>query len=168
MKQLDHQETQRHHQARQITLICDGIILSANIGGIFRLADAFGLENIIFGGTEAEPTSRKVKHVSRSTHQWVKYEKSEILAENIHQLRNKGYKIIALEITNNSRPLNLMKISQEMPVALVIGSEISGVSKDILDLCDEAFHIPMFGKNTSMNVTNALGIVLYELSKIKI
>jgi len=165
MKQLDHNQTPTIAPPRPITLICDGITLSANIGGIFRLADAFGVDEIIFGGDIIDTSSRKIKHVSRSTHNWVKHRNSEDLTREIQDYKAQGFKIIALEITSQSLPLAAIDFPKETQIVLVIGSEIAGVSESILYVCDAVYHIPMFGKNSSMNVTNALGILLYELTR---
>lgn len=164
MEQLQHYSTPLSHQPRSITLLCDGISLAANIGGIFRLADAFGVEEVIFGNATIELASRKVKKVSRSTHQWVKHRISQDLISEVEHLAGKNYKIIALELTDKSLPINKLINRDDQSVALLIGSETTGVSKALLDRCKESYHIPVFGKNSSMNVTNALSIMLNQLS----
>ena len=49
--------------------------------------------------------------------------------------------------------------------ALILGEEVKGITKDILDLCDYKLEIPMFGKKESLNVSVATGIALYELNQ---
>lgn len=164
MKQLSHTETPTSPRTFPITVLCDGITLPANIGAIFRLADAFGVEKVVFGGIDVDITSHKAKQVSRSTHQWVPHSQTPGLEAEISKLKAEGYQIFALEITDQSKPLHKLRIRQEQKIALVVGSEIQGISKEVLNLCDQAIHIPIYGRNTSMNVSNALAIILYDIT----
>lgn len=160
--QLSHQETPRENAGRNITILCDGVTLPANIGGILRLADAFGVEEVIFANTTADPNSRKVRQISRSTHQWVKYRTEDSALEVLQLYQKNEYLCIALEITNRSLPLPDLRIHPDDKIVLVIGSEISGVSAEVLTQC-HSYHIPVYGQNSSMNVTQALAIGLYQL-----
>ncbi|MEA1875275.1 MAG: TrmH family RNA methyltransferase [Bacteroidota bacterium] len=165
MKQLTHTETPTSPRTFPIMVLCDGITLPANIGAILRLADAFGVEKIIFGGVGVKTSGRKVKQVSRSTHQWVPHKHTFNIAAEISTLKIEGYEIIALEITDQSEPIHELKIRKEQKIALVIGSEVQGISKEVLNLCNQASHIPIHGRNTSMNVSNALAIILYDITR---
>lgn len=165
MKQLSHTETPISPRTFPIMVLCDGITLPANIGAIFRLADAFGVEKVVFRGQKLDVSGRKVKQVSRSTHQWVSHYQTTDLEAEISKLKVEGYQIIALEITDQCKPIHELKIGKEQKIALVVGSETHGVSKKVLDLCDQAIHIPIYGRNTSMNVSNALAIILYDITR---
>ncbi|MCK5821417.1 MAG: TrmH family RNA methyltransferase [Bacteroidales bacterium] len=146
-------------------VLCDGITLPANIGAIFRLADAFGVEKIIFGGEGVITSGRKVKQVSRSTHQWVSHSQTPDLEAEISKLKAEGYQIIALEITDKSRPVQEMEVLPDQKFVIVVGSEMNGISQHVLNISDKAFHIPFFGRNSSMNVSNALAVVLYSITR---
>ncbi|MBT3242261.1 MAG: TrmH family RNA methyltransferase [Bacteroidetes bacterium] len=165
MKQLQHKEIPKAESSLPITILCDGISLPVNIGNIFRLADAFGVERIVFAGQKIDVRNRKVKQVSRSTHLWIPYSNITLLPPEISELKNRGYFIIALEITDNSQVIQEVDLSSNQKTALIIGSEHKGISEEVLSLCDKTFHIPIFGQNTSMNVANALAVSLYEISK---
>ena len=92
--------------------------------------------------------------------------RKEFLSDQvINQLKAKGYKIVSLEITDNSTPIHNCQFSKKQPIALVIGDENFGVSEPILALSDTIIHIDMFGQNSSMNVVQATNIALYEITK---
>ena len=164
MKQLSHSETPTYPRTFPIMVLCDEITLSANIGVILRLADAFGVEKVVFGGEKVGISGRKVKYASRSTHLWVQHSQTPDLGAEISKLKLEGYEIIALEITDQSKPLHELRIRQKQKIAVVVGSEIQGISKGVLNLCNQAIHIPIYGKNTSMNVSNALAVILYKIT----
>lgn len=166
MKQLNHNETPITPRTFPIVVMCDGIVLPANIGAIFRLADAFGVEKVIFGGEDIDTSRRKVKQVSRSTHQWVKYKQTSDLPKAISELIAENYHIIGLEITNQSKPIDELNFSADQKTGLIIGGESHGISQEVLNLCDQTIHIPIYGRNSSMNVVNALAIFLHEITKI--
>ena len=73
-------------------------------------------------------------------------------------MKNKGYHIICLEITSESKPIHLFKVPIEKPIALMIGDENFGISEPVLKLSDSQIHIDMFGKNSSMNVVQAASL----------
>lgn len=83
--------------------------------------------------------------------------------------REKGAFLVALEITDRSQSLFDFQfpagqlITHDQPVYLIAGNESAGVPQDILDLSHVSVHLPMFGQNTSMNVSVALGAAVYLL-----
>jgi tRNA G18 (ribose-2'-O)-methylase SpoU len=165
MKQLEYNETPKEAVKQPIKLLCDGINLSANIGSIFRICDAFRVDEIIFGGLGIDTKSRKVTRVSRSTHLLIQHRKTKDLWHEIEVLKSQNYTILALEITESSKPVHQLKISPKQKIALIIGSEMYGVSHEVLKKCHDIYHIPIYGKNSSMNVSTALGIMLYEIRR---
>lgn len=135
-----------------------------NIGSLFRIADAFGIEKLILCG-ENIPLGRKITKTSRATEKVVNYEVFESASKIIEDLKSKDYQIISLEITQNSKPIHAFKFSTKKPIALVIGDENFGVSDSILNNSNAIIHIDMFGQNSSMNVVQATNIALYEITK---
>jgi 23S rRNA (guanosine2251-2'-O)-methyltransferase len=85
--------------------------------------------------------------------------------EAIKEIKANGIKICALELTENSKPYYNLT-ANDFPLCLVIGNEITGVSQDILDVCDYSIEIPQFGIKQSLNVAVAYGIAIFELRKI--
>lgn len=131
---------------------------------MFRAADAFGVERIIFCG-EGIPLGRKMTKTSRATEKVMPYETMPDCNEVVEAYKQKGYNVVALEITDASIPLSSFKVQPNMPIALVIGDENFGISNAILKTCDTVVHLEMYGQNSSMNVVQATSVTLYEITK---
>ncbi len=164
MKQLTHYNTNFIKRTFPITLVCENVTNAPNIGSLFRIADAFGIEKLILCG-ESISLGRKMTKTSRATEKIVDFEIKNNTTEVVETLKKEGYTIISLEITSNSKPIHSFQFSKEKPIALVLGDENFGVSEDILKLSDTIIHIDMFGQNSSMNVVQATNIALYEITK---
>ena len=162
--QLNHYNTNFTKRTFQIILVSNNVTNAPNIGSLFRISDAFGIEKLILCG-EHIPLGRKMTKTSRATEKVVNYEVSESASEVIKNLKKQNYQIISLEITDTSKPIHTIEFSIEKPIALVIGDENFGVSEAILKLSDAIIHIDMFGQNSSMNVVQATNIALYEITK---
>ncbi|MCF7560131.1 TrmH family RNA methyltransferase [Sabulilitoribacter multivorans] len=161
--QLTHYNTNFSKRTFPITLVCDNVTNAPNIGGLFRISDAFGIEKLILCGDVS--LGRKMTKTSRATEKVVAYEIKQSASKVVKTLKAKGYQIISLEITENSKPIHSFQFSKEKPIALIIGDENFGVSADILEQSDAIIHIDMFGHNSSMNVVQATNIALYEITK---
>ncbi|WP_188374257.1 TrmH family RNA methyltransferase [Winogradskyella haliclonae] len=162
--QLNHYNSTFKKQKFPITLICDGVTNAPNIGSLFRVSDALGVEELIFCGDNVQ-LGKRIKKTSRSTEKYVPHRiETDILAV-ISDLKRKNYFVIALEITDTSIRLNDYELNTNRPVALIVGNENFGISEAVLKLTDATVHINMFGENTSMNVVQATSIALYELIK---
>ena len=162
--QLEHEQFKSQACSFPLTLVCDGIKTPENVGMLFRLAEAFGVEQIVLCGESATPPSAKIRKTARSCDKTVKWSYTNNIEDALTALVN--YRLVALEITNNSTPLPLFKIGSSQPIALVIGAEAHGVSEKALKLCHSAVDIPMYGKNSSLNVATATGIALYAITNL--
>lgn len=162
--QLTHYTSKFNQKTFPITLVCENVTNAANIGSLFRTADAFGIEKIVFCGSPI-PLGRKMTKTSRATDKYVSYEQQEDTIELLKTLKSSGYHIVALEITASSRSLSHVKFNSNHPMALLVGDENFGISQTCLNLSDHLVHIDMFGQNSSMNVVQATSIALYEITK---
>jgi tRNA G18 (ribose-2'-O)-methylase SpoU len=162
--QLTHFTSNFKKQKHPITLVCDHITNAPNIGGLFRIPDAFGIENIIFCGNNVSLGKRMTK-TSRSTEKFVNHKIETQIDDVIRKLKENNQYLIALEITETSKELSRFKLNTTQPIVLILGDENFGVSESILEQMDAVIHINMFGNNSSMNVVQATSIILYELSK---
>ena len=162
MHQLTHEEYSKDHSTLNVVVIAENIHTPENVGSLFRIGEAMGVEKIYLTGVTADLSNRKVKKTSRDTHRRIPSEKQPDSLSIISRLKKAGYVIIGLEITDQSVDLRKMTIQKDQKYALVIGSERNGIQKDTLELIDLSIHIPMFGTNSSMNVATALGIGLWE------
>ena len=162
--QLTHYNTNFTKHTFPITVVCDNVTNAPNIGSLFRMCDAFGVEKLILCGDHI-PLGRKMKKTSRATEKVVAFEIQPSALKVVEALKNKNYQIISLEITENSKPIHNFKFSKEKPIALIIGDENFGVSEPVLNQSNATIHIDMYGQNSSMNVVQASNIALYEITK---
>lgn len=162
--QLNHYNTNFIKKTFPIILVCDNVTNAPNIGSLFRVSDAFGIDKLILCG-ENISLGRKLAKTSRATEKVMNYNICKSAFDVILQLKKEGHQIISLEITNNSIPIYNCNFSKDVPLVLVIGDENFGVSENILTLSDTIMHIDMFGQNSSMNVVQAANIALYEMTK---
>jgi 23S rRNA (guanosine2251-2'-O)-methyltransferase len=146
-----------------IYFVLDSVMDTYNIGSIFRLADAVAAEKIyICGDTEYPPNSR-IHKAAVGTEEWVTWEHSTSMIRIIEKLKNDGVQIIAVEQSKNSIPYSLLPTVLKFPVAIVVGNETNGVSKEVLDLADKIIELPMFGVNKSLNVWGTAAIIAYKV-----
>lgn len=161
--QLDH----THHQASQKTyplcFLAHDIDVPMNVGSLFRIADALGVEKIYLTGTSITPPNSKIRKTSRSAEKHVAFSYTEDPIEQIGKLKVSGYRIVSLEITSASIDIRNLVLAPSERICLVLGSENAGVSQALLDLSDQTVHIPMLGHNSSMNVATACSIATFEI-----
>lgn len=162
--QLTHYNSNFFKRVFPIILVCEHVTNAANIGSLFRTADAFGIEKLIFCGRPV-PFGRKTAKTARSSEKYVTHEWHENIDQVIETFQRMGHHIVALEITDNSISLTKMKFDIDRPVVLLIGDENLGISESSLNRSESIIHIDMFGQNSSMNVVQATSITLYEITK---
>ncbi len=148
-----------------ITIILDNVLDTYNVGSIFRLADAVAAEKVILCGQTLTPPNSRIKKASINTWQWVTWQYAQSATAVISNLKNQNskIKIIAVEQDARSKPFN--EVPYEFPLAIVVGNETTGVSKEVLDIADTIVELPMWGINKSLNVMVSCGIILYEIMK---
>jgi len=150
-----------------VYIIVDNVLDTYNIGSIFRLADAVAVEKIyLCAGTETPPHHR-IKKASINTTEWVPWEYAPTAVDAIKELRLKNKDIQIVSIEQNERSVPYDQIDYKFPIALIIGHETDGVSKEALDASDYIAEMPMWGINISLNVMVSLGIMLYKVMEYK-
>jgi 23S rRNA (guanosine2251-2'-O)-methyltransferase len=145
-----------------IYIVLDNVMDTYNIGSIFRLADAFAAQEVILcAGSETPPSSR-IHKAAVGTEEWVKWKYFKTANEFLKVFKGK---IIAVE--QDERAVSLFSMNFELstmnPIAIVVGHETDGVSKEALDQADIIVEMPMHGVNKSLNVVVSTGIVLSRL-----
>ena len=150
-------------------LILENLRSVENTASIFRTAEGLGVKKIILVGTTPAPVDRfgrkrqdfaKVSLGAESI-PWEHIDSAD-LGFKIQDLREQGFKIIALEQDQAARELEPSTKHLE-PFALIVGNEVDGVSRGVLDICDKIVEIPMQGKKESLNVSVSTGIALFVL-----
>jgi len=145
----------------KLYIICDNLRSRFNVGSIFRTADALGVTKIYLGGITPCPPHPEISKVSLGATETVPWEHASQAWRIVEELKKRGVQIVVLEQTKKS--IDYTKLKSRFPVALIVGNEVNGVSKNLLKRADKVVHIPMHGKKESLNVSVAFGVAGYGL-----
>ena len=146
-------------------ILLDDVETPRNAGIIFRLADTLGVEGLVLCGKTPLMEHRLLSRTARGADRHVPSKHIAEAEDAIEDFRNKGYTIIALEITNKSVDVKTVDFTKLDKILLIAGSESKGISQKILDKVDLAVHIPTAGYCLSMNVAMSVAIAVYEISR---
>ena len=141
--------------------VMEDIFQFRNAAAIVRSVEACGFHKII--AMESENEFNPNLRVTKGAETWVEVEKLPHNLDSLQQIKNRGYKILAVSPENNATLLPDYNLKE--PVALVFGTEKEGVTEEILDFADETLAIPMYGFTKSFNVSVAAAICFYELKQ---
>jgi tRNA G18 (ribose-2'-O)-methylase SpoU len=141
-------------------IMLDEISSTQNIGSIARSAAAIGINSYLLPTHGPHPYSRRALRVSMGHISMLKTHLYEDIKEAILTLKENGYRIYAAEVTEDSTPLASVKVVDKW--VLLMGHEGSGISNEILDLCDEVVTIEMMEGVKSFNVGVAASIMMYQ------
>jgi 23S rRNA (guanosine2251-2'-O)-methyltransferase len=149
--------------------VLDNLRSVHNVGSIFRTANAAGIEKLILCGTTPTPLDNKgnkrkdFSKVALGAEDTVVWEYEEDTVKTLKKLRQEDCYVIAFEQDDTSVDYKEVDITEKENIVFVIGPEVTGITKDVLDLCDVIAEIPMLGSKESLNVTIAFGIGVYRI-----
>ncbi len=132
-----------------------------NAAAIVRSVEACGFHQVV--ALEEENVFNPNLKVTKGADTWVKVEKLPRNLASLQEIKSRGYKILAVSPEKNATMLPDYEVKE--PIALVFGTELEGVSQEILDFADETLAIPMYGFTKSFNVSVAAAICMYELKQ---
>jgi len=171
MRKLSHSEIEsdrkditkiNEYKRNPVYVICDSIRSIFNVGAIFRTSDAAFIEKLYLTGYTPYPPRKEIEKVALGATESVPWEYCKDPMDTVLKLKSEGIKIAVLEITDSKNLIwNITK--KDFPLCLVLGNEISGVSKEIIDIADTSLEIPMLGMKQSLNVSVAYGIAVFEM-----
>lgn len=142
-------------------LVLDNLRSAFNVGSLFRTADCLRAARVLLCGITAHPPHGKLDKTAVGTLDYVPWEYHPTALGAVRKLKKKGVHVMALETTNRSLPYT--RIAYPAPLALVVGNEALGVSRDVLQAVETIVEIPVKGCKNSLNVAVATGIVAYEV-----
>lgn len=132
-----------------------------NAAAIVRSVEACAFHHVV--ALEEENVFNPNLKVTKGAETWVQVEKMPNNLDSLKEIKNRGYKILAVSPEKNATMLPDYEIKE--PIALVFGTELEGVSDEVLDFADETLAIPMYGFTKSFNVSVAAAICMYELKQ---
>jgi tRNA G18 (ribose-2'-O)-methylase SpoU len=136
-----------------------------NVGSIFRSSDGALIEKLFLVGFTPHPPRKEIDKTALGATKTVPWEFHQDPMEVITRLKKEKINICALELAAESKPYFQLK-KEDFPLCLVVGNEITGVSKEIMQEANMAIEIPMFGNKQSLNVAVAFGIVVYDCVRV--
>jgi tRNA G18 (ribose-2'-O)-methylase SpoU len=148
-----------------IVVILDNVRSGMNVGSVFRTCDAFKIEKICLCGYSARPPHRDVLKTALGSTESVTWEDFDSVSDCINNLKRIGYKVFSVEQVEGSVSLNEFEVPSNIPLAVVFGNEVSGVSTDALALSDGSIEVPQWGTKHSLNISVCAGVVLWELAR---
>ncbi len=139
-------------------LVLDNLQDPGNMGTILRTVDSVNLKQIIVSKNTTDAYNPKVVRSTMGAIFRVNIIESEDLLKTIDEIKKQKYKVLVTSLNTDE---NLYDV-QLRKVAVVIGNESKGVSKEILEKVDTHIKIPMLGKTESLNASVAASIIMYE------
>lgn len=160
----------------KLVLVAVDVRSAHNVGSFFRTCDGFGA-GLILSGISPRPVGdtkdERLPHVIQKADKEIA--KTALGAETkvnwsyfvhfrdvIEYLRKLDYCVFAIEQSKSSMPISALNGSQYKKIALIVGTEVTGLPEKYLGLCDKTFEIPMSGRKESFNVSVAAAIALYQ------
>ena len=171
MRKLSHNEIKETRKSllnlneferNPIYVLCDSIRSIFNVGSIFRTSDGAFIKKLYLTGYTPYPPRKEIEKVALGATLSVPWEYHKDAVKLVNELKSKEIKICVLELTDKRNMFwNIEK--QDFPICLVLGNEITGVSKEIIDIADSSIELPMLGIKQSLNVSVAYGIAVYDM-----
>lgn len=132
-----------------------------NAAAILRSVEACGFHKVV--ALEKENVFDPNLRVTKGADTWVQVEKMPRTLASLQQVKDCGYKIVAVSPERNATMLPDYQPTE--PLALVFGTEWEGTTDELLDFADETLAIPMYGFTQSFNVSVAAAICMYDLKQ---
>jgi len=146
---------------KPLVVVMDNIRSMHNVGSVFRTADAFLISGICLCGFTPQPPHRDIQKTALGATDSVDWLYYEHTVDAVLALKERGFKVLAIEQTEGSMLLNEY-VQSNMPLAFVFGNEVDGVSDEVIQLCDGVIEIPQWGMKHSLNISVAAAVVLWE------
>lgn len=153
-----------NYRTRHITIVLEDLYQPHNASAVLRSCDIFGIQDIhIIENRNAYTVN---KDIALGSPKWLNtytYKGTENNSLNcISQLKEKGYRIVATSPDKNNRSIE--ELSVDKPLALLFGTELTGISDTVREHADEFVTIPMFGFTESFNISVSAALCLHTLT----
>lgn len=148
-----------------LIVVFDGVTDVRNFGGIARSAECAGVHGLIAPLKNSAPVNADAIKTSAGALNKIPVCRVGSIRNTLKALQAEGFQIVAA--TEKSRKL-IYDADFRRPTAIVMGAEDTGISKEVLKLCDEELAIPMVGSIESLNVAAAAAVMLFEVVRQRI
>ena len=141
-------------------VVLDGITDVRNFGAIARTCECAGVDAIVIGERNSVSVSADAVKTSAGALLHIPVCREKSILSAVTQLKDNGFHIVG---ASEKGAVNYTKIDYTNPVAIVMGAEDVGISNEVLRKCDSFASIPEFGRISSLNVSVAAGVMIYEV-----
>lgn len=164
VEELNRIDIQEFKEAEKIglTVVLDNVRSLNNIGSVFRTSDAFRVNEIILCGISATPPQVEIHKTALGAEDSMKWRYVKNTLDAVNELKSEGYRVFAIEQTENSISLEKVSLEKEKKYAIILGHEVHGVQQAVIDASHGCIEIPQHGTKHSLNVSVAAGIVIWE------
>jgi len=147
-----------------LTVLMDRVRKPHNFSAVIRTSDAAGLYEIhAIAASGCLPT---ISHTSQGAENWVRVQRHDNAEDAVRAIRNRGMKLVAASLSKQS--VDFREYDYTRPTAIVLGTEYSGVSPELLEHVESEICIPMLGMTRSFNVSVACAIILFEAQRQRV
>lgn len=148
-----------------VVLVLDNVRSLNNVGSAFRTADSFLLESLYLCGVTGTPPNAEIEKTALGATQSMVWKHFKSTKEAVHELKQNGYKVYAIEQVENSTYLQNFNYTKNEKIAIIFGNEVYGVEQEVINVCDGSIEIPQLGTKHSLNISVSIGIVVWEIAK---
>lgn len=145
-------------------LLLDGVQDPGNMGTIIRTADAAGFSGVIIGDGCVDVFNDKTVRAMQGSQFHLKLYKGSLIPY-IQQMKALGIAVYGSEL--NDKATTIFELPYADNVAIVMGNEGNGISKEVLNSCTQSVYIPILGQAESLNVAVAASVMMYHFVKGK-
>ncbi|NLL13860.1 MAG: RNA methyltransferase [Fibrobacter sp.] len=144
-------------------IILDNLRSAFNVGAIFRTCDALRVSGLFLCGYTAYPPHIKLQKTSMGTIDYVPWKHFDKTVDAVKYLQDQGIPVWAAETTSRSQ--SFYDANYPGKLGLVFGNEALGVSRQVVEMCDNLIEIPQWGFKNSLNVAISCGIIGFSAVK---
>jgi 23S rRNA (guanosine2251-2'-O)-methyltransferase len=152
-----------HSNGVHFEIMIDNIRSAWNVGSIFRISDGAGIHHLHLCGITPQPDNYKVAKTAlgaQNSVSWTYHPDGLLFCQEALQT---GYHLWALEGGEKAISLYDAEFTDNRPILLVVGNELTGVDPGIMEICEQIVCLPMMGVKGSLNVAVAFGAAAYHL-----
>jgi tRNA (guanosine-2'-O-)-methyltransferase len=144
-----------------LTILAESLHKPRNFSAVIRSCDAVGIHEVNVVPGEFHP--RRHWRTSSGTEKWMGVRTHESIEAASKALKSRGFTLVAAHLSDDA--CDFREVDYTKPTALVLGTELFGVSARALKCVDQQIRIPMQGMSQSLNVSVAAALVLYEAQR---
>ncbi|MEZ4801021.1 MAG: RNA methyltransferase [Flavobacteriales bacterium] len=152
-----------NNRTRHLTLVMEDVYQTQNTSAIVRSLESWGIQDVY--AIENRNSFHMHRRIARGAYDWLTFHQYNDYPNNtkacVADLKARGYKVVATAIHEKAVPLHELDITEK--TAIVVGTEHTGVSDELLEMADGNVVIPMHGFTESLNVSVASAIIMQHL-----